>query len=263
MCSRMESTELAKEKGEIMAKEDVIKQFTSLKGVGKAKAELLYGSRFNSLGKLKMASVEDLTKIKGINEKFAQDIIDQLKQPMDAEKTTKKAEKTIEKKTKPKTKPKKEKPKAEEKKEDEIEIVEEKEGEKYRVKKKPELSKEMKEKLLLRRKIKKKKPEFLREEWFRYKRIPKNWRKPDGITSKMRINLKYRPHMVRVGYRGPREMRGLHSSGFEEVAIYNVSDLKNIDPKTQAARIGSTVGTKKRIDIEKKAEELNVRILNI
>jgi large subunit ribosomal protein L32e len=79
----------------------------------------------------------------------------------------------------------------------------------------------------------------------------------------MRINLKYRPSKVRVGFRGPKEVRGLHSSGFEEVMIYNVSDLKNINPEKQAARISSTVGTKKRLDIEKKAEELEIRILNM
>ncbi|KYK26450.1 50S ribosomal protein L32 [Thermoplasmatales archaeon SG8-52-1] len=135
--------------------------------------------------------------------------------------------------------------------------------EEYKVKKKPILTKEQKEKLILRKKIKKRTPYFFREEWFRYKRIPKNWRKPDGITSKMRINLKYRPSKVRVGFRGPKETRGLHPSGFKEVIIKNVNDLDNIDPKTEAARISSSVGTKKRIDIEKKAEELEIRILNI
>ena len=79
----------------------------------------------------------------------------------------------------------------------------------------------------------------------------------------MRRNLKYRPSMVRVGFRGPKETRGLHPSGFEEIIVYNISDLKAIEPKTQAARIGSSVGTKKRMDIEKKAEELEVRILNM
>ena len=79
----------------------------------------------------------------------------------------------------------------------------------------------------------------------------------------MRVNLKYRPSKVRVGFRGPKEVRGLHSSGFKEVIIYNVRDLENINPDTQAARIGSSVGIKKRIDIEKKAEEMDVRILNM
>ena len=250
-----------------MAKEDVIKEFSSLNGVGKAKAELIYNSGFDSLEKLGKASVEDLVKIKGINEKFAKDIKDQLKKEINttsekkAEKPPSKPEKTTEKKSTSETKTKEEKPKTARKEKD-VEIIEEEEEGAYRVKKKPELSKELKERLLIRKQIKKRTPDFIREEWFRYKRIPRNWRRPDGITSKMRINLKYRPNKVRVGYRGPKETRGLHPSGFEEVAVYNVRDIENVDPKTQAARIGSTVGTKKRIEIEKKAEELDVRVLN-
>lgn len=250
-----------------MAKEDVIKEFSSLNGVGKAKAELIYNSGFDSLEKLGKASVEDLVKIKGINEKFAKDIKDQLKKEINttsekkAEKPPSKPEKTTEKKSTSETKTKEEKPKTARKEKD-VEIIEEEEESAYRVKKKPELSKELKERLLIRKQIKKRTPDFIREEWFRYKRIPRNWRRPDGITSKMRINLKYRPNKVRVGYRGPKETRGLHPSGFEEVAVYNVRDIENVDPKTQAARIGSTVGTKKRIEIEKKAEELDVRVLN-
>jgi large subunit ribosomal protein L32e len=176
------------------------------------------------------------------------------KKPATKKKTTAKP-----KETKPQ---KEEKPKKEEKKEEEAEIVEEVEEEKYKVKKKPTLEKEQQKKLAIRKQIKKRTPDFLREEWFRYKRIPKNWRRPDGISSKMRINLKYRPSKVRVGFRGPKDVRGLHSSGFEEIIIFNVNELEQINPKTQAARIGGSVGTKKRIEIEKKADELEVRILN-
>ena len=159
---------------------------------------------------------------------------------------------TVQKKTK-ETKSKAKKEKTEEEKEEEV----------YKVKKKPKISKEKKERIKIRKRIKSRKPEFLREEWFRYKRIPHNWRRPDGITSKMRINKKYRPSKVRVGFRGPKDTRGLHSSGFEEVMVFNPNDLKNINPKIQAARIGGSVGTKKRLEIEKKAEELDIRILNI
>ncbi len=239
-----------------MVKEDVIKEFTSLKGVGKAKAELLHNSGFGSIEKLKNTTVEDLVKIKGISEKNAKDILNQLKSER-KEEPKKNKEKTESKETE---EVKEEKVK--EKKTEEVEIVEESE-EGYKAKKKPDLSKEQKEKLLIRKQIKKRTPEFLREEWFRYKKIPKNWRRPDGITSKMRINLKYRPSKVRVGFRGPKEVRGLHSSGFEEVMAYNVADLEDVDPKKQAVRIGSTVGTKKRLKIAKRAEELEIRILNM
>ena len=257
-----------------MAKDDVIKEFTKIKGVGKAKAELLYDKGFDSLDKLKKATIKDLAKVEGITETIAKNIKDQLKETKAAKTKApkkKKVEKPKEKEEKPKAEKKAElkakpekkekKPKAAKKEEEEEEPEEEEEE--YKVKKKPKLSKEQEERLRLRKQIKKRTPDFLREEWFRYKRIPKNWRKPDGISSKMRINLKYRPSKVRVGFRGPKDTRGLHPSGFEEVIVNNVMDLESIDPKTQAVRIGSTVGTKKRISIEKKAEELEVRILNI
>jgi large subunit ribosomal protein L32e len=261
-----------------MARADVVKEFTKIKGVGKAKAEALFDNGFDSIDKLKKTKSEDLIKIDGITDAIAKNITSEFKGkkaeikpkkvPVKKETVEKKpkpkakkeeAEKT-EKKSEEKAKPKKITKKKEEKEE---EIVEEEKKEEYRVKKKPTLSKEHKELLKTRKEIKNRTPDFLREEWFRYKRIPKNWRRPDGISSKMRINLKYRPSKVRVGFRGPREIRGLHSSGFEEVMVYNVDDLENLDPKTQAARIGSSVGTKKRMDIEKKAEELDVRILNM
>jgi large subunit ribosomal protein L32e len=254
-----------------MTKEEAIKELTKIKGIGKAKAEALYNKGFDSLDKIKKSSVEELTKVEGITETIAIKIKDQLEEKTEIktkvkkpqakkEKPETKVKPKTEKKLKPKekTEEKEEKPKKETK---EVEPVEE-EKEKYIVKIKPKLSKELKERLIIRKQIKSRKPEFLREEWFRYGKIPKQWRKPDGMTSKMRLHKIYRPPVVRVGYRGPKETRGLHSSGFREVIVYNVNDLDNIDPKTQAARIGSSVGTKKRMDLEKKAEKLDIRILN-
>jgi len=249
-----------------MTKEDVIKKFSSLNGVGKVKAELLYNNGFDSIEKLSKASVKDLMEIKGINEKYAHIIKDQIKRDFEKKSnnqveitTSKPKELDVKKKT---IETKDDETKTELKKGKDVELSEDEIESSYNVRKKPELNNKLKEKLIIRKQIKKRTPKFLREEWFRYKRIPKNWRRPDGLTSKMRINLKYRPNKVRVGFRGPKETRGLHSSGFEEVAVFNLKDIENVDPKTQAARIGSTVGTKKRNEIEKKAEELDVRILN-
>jgi large subunit ribosomal protein L32e len=143
-----------------------------------------------------------------------------------------------------------------------VEIVEEKEGA-YKPKIKPQLNESQKEQLVIRRQVKKRTPHFLRDEGFRYKRIPKNWRRPTGYTSKLRINLGYRPSKVRVGFRAPKLVRGLHPSGFQEVIIHTVKELDAIDPKKQAVRIGSTVGTKKRLEIAKRAGELDIRLLNM
>jgi len=235
-----------------MTKEAVLKEFEALKGVGKAKAKLLYDNGFESMDKLKKAKLKDLTKLKGITEKNAKEILGQLK-----EKKEKPAKKTKELKQEIK-----DTEETKEKKIDDVEIVEEKEGA-YKPKIKPQLDNKQKEQLVIRRQIKKRTPHFLRDEGFRYKRIPKNWRRPTGYTSKLRINLKYRPSKVRVGFRAPKIVRGLHASGFEEVMIHTVKELETINPKKQAVRIGGTVGTKKRLDIAKRAGELDIRILNM
>jgi len=255
-------------------KDDVIKELTSFKGIGRKKAEMLYDTGLNSIDKIKKASVKDLMAVEGVNEKLAKEILAQVKKT-ESKKETKKPtvkketvtkKKTTTKKTQVKTTKKDEeiKPKVKKEIEEKKEAPEEEEKEEiYKVKKKPKISKEKKEKIRVRKQIKNRTPEFLREEWFRYKRIPRNWRRPDGITSKMRINKKYRPSKVRVGFRSPKDVRGLHSSGFKEVMVYNTNDLEHIDKETQAARIGGSVGTRKRLEIEKKAEKLDIRILNM
>ncbi len=237
-------------------KEELIKKLTEVKGVGPAKAEAIYNEGFDTIEKLAESSVEELTKIKGINETIAKAIIDHFTTLIEEKPPERPVEKPIEKSVE---KPVEEKP-AEIEVEKPERISEKPEG--YQVKKKPVLSDEMKKRLALRKKIKDRTPTFLRQEWFRYKRLSLTWRRPKGLTSKMRRNLKYRPKRVKVGFRGPKETRGLHPSGFQEVLVYNVKDLEKIDPNTQAARIGSTVGTKKRMEIQQRAKELDIRILN-
>ncbi|HHH79929.1 MAG TPA: 50S ribosomal protein L32e [Thermoplasmatales archaeon] len=238
-----------------MKKEDAIKEFTKLEGIGKAKAEALYQAGYISVESLKKASVEDLVKVKGVTEALASKIKEQVgteeKQPQQAEvKGKKEPEKVVGGK-----------PEVEEKTGEHEESEEEKE-EKYVSKAKPKLDNQKKRALRLRRRKKVKEPEFLRQEWFRYKRIKKHWRRPKGLHSKARRNLKYRPPLVRIGFRGPRDARGLHPSGFEEVLVYRIEDLDGVNPDSQAVRIGATVGTRKRLEIKTKADELGIRILN-
>ncbi len=142
------------------------------------------------------------------------------------------------------------------------EIVAEAETGEYVVKAKPELDDETVDALAKRAMISGRRPAFKRQEWFRYSKLGEKWRKPKGIHSKMKRQLKRRPPMVDIGFRGPVAARNLHPSGFEEVLVYNVDGLEAIDPKKQAVRIGGTVGTKKRIAIEDRADELGIRVLN-
>lgn len=141
-------------------------------------------------------------------------------------------------------------------------VVVEASAQEYVVKAKPELDDETADALAKRAMISGRRPAFKRQEWFRYSKLGEKWRKPKGIHSKMKRQLKRRPPMVDVGFRGPVAARDLHPSGFEEVLVYNVDGLEGIDPKKQAVRIGGTVGTKKRMAIEDRADELGIRVLN-
>ncbi|MGC8584816.1 MAG: 50S ribosomal protein L32e [Thermoplasmata archaeon] len=107
-----------------------------------------------------------------------------------------------------------------------------------------------------------KRPAFLRQEWFRYKKLGKTWRRPKGKHSKMRERKKYRPPMVDSGYRGPKKVRGLHPSGYRDILVYNVKQLMEINPEMDAIRIAGSVGKRKRKEIYERAKSLGIKILN-
>ena len=134
--------------------------------------------------------------------------------------------------------------------------------EEYKPRQKPVLDPETKVALSKRNRMSNRRPAFKRQNWFRYKRLGDNWPRPRGIHSKMRRHFKYRITVVQPGFRGPASVRGLHPSGFEEVMIHNPKEVDNVDPKTQAIRISSKVGDKKREIIVKKADDLKIRIFN-
>ena len=113
------------------------------------------------------------------------------------------------------------------------------------------------------RKLKKEKtPTFQRQESWRYKRIHEPWRKPKGVDSHMRLSVKGWPPLVKIGYRVPRAVRGLHPSGYRDVLVHNLQELASLSPRSDAARLAAGVGKKKRIEIARRAKELGIRVLN-
>ena len=119
-----------------------------------------------------------------------------------------------------------------------------------------------KELLQLRKKIADKRPEFVRQESWRYDRLAPNWRRPKGKDNKMRKQVSGVPPLAKVGYKGPRKARGLHPSGYNDILVFNIKDLRKIDSKVDAVRIAHTVGNKKRIEIVTEATKLKMKILN-
>ncbi len=113
-----------------------------------------------------------------------------------------------------------------------------------------------------RKKVAERRPKFIRQESWRYDRLAENWRKPKGKDNKMRKQKSGMPAIVKVGYRGPRVARGLHPSGYTDNVVHNMAELSRLDPKRDAARLGHTVGKRKRIGIIAKANELGIKVLN-
>jgi large subunit ribosomal protein L32e len=106
------------------------------------------------------------------------------------------------------------------------------------------------------------KPEFRRQESWRYKRVKENWRRPRGVTSKMRKEESGFPAKVKNGYGTASSTRGLHPRGLVDQLVWREFELDKLDPKVHIVRIAARVGEKKRRGILAKAKDLNFHIAN-
>jgi large subunit ribosomal protein L32e len=115
--------------------------------------------------------------------------------------------------------------------------------------------------LKVRKDKKMRKPKFRRHDWHKKKRLSEVWRRPRGIHNKMRRHIKGKGALVKVGYRVPSIVRNLHPSGKREILVHNPAELEDISGDV-VIRIGRTVGMRKRISIQKKAEEMGLIVVN-
>ena len=116
--------------------------------------------------------------------------------------------------------------------------------------------------LNIRKKQKKRKPEFKRQEYGIQKLLKRKWRHPRGKHSKLRKHERARGSLPSTGYGSPSEVRGLDRLGYRPVRVFRPEDLDNINKKTERAQIAATVGRKKRFDIVKKAEDMKIKVSN-
>ncbi|MBN2331129.1 MAG: 50S ribosomal protein L32e [Candidatus Aenigmarchaeota archaeon] len=116
--------------------------------------------------------------------------------------------------------------------------------------------------LKVRRRKKARKPDFRRQEGYRYKRLGDAWRRPKGRHSKLRKGQKPRGKKPGVGHMSPPAVRGLTRQGYEPVLVSNKASLAVLDPCKHAVIIGSAVGKRKRSEIVVEAERMKIKVLN-
>lgn len=107
-----------------------------------------------------------------------------------------------------------------------------------------------------------KKTKFHRQGAKYLKKVKDKWRRPKGSHSKLKVQEKSKGAMPNVGYGAPKNLRGLHPSGFKEILVHNLRDLEKIGKEKEAGKISSKIGKKKRKLILEKAKELGIKILN-
>ncbi len=120
----------------------------------------------------------------------------------------------------------------------------------------------MKGLLEIRKKLKAKKPTFLRTDSNR-KRYKNKWRKPRGLQNKRRLGFAGHQKNPSQGFRSPREVRGLHTSGLELVKITNIKDLQNVDSSKNIVEISATIGTKNKIKILEECKTKKLQVSNV
>jgi large subunit ribosomal protein L32e len=103
---------------------------------------------------------------------------------------------------------------------------------------------------------------FKRDGFGKKRQLSDSWRKPRGQHNKQREQKKAKGALPKPGFGSPISVRGMHPSGFFEVMVFSEKDLEGLNPKTQAVRIGGTVGERKRLALQEKAVSAGVKVLN-
>jgi large subunit ribosomal protein L32e len=114
-----------------------------------------------------------------------------------------------------------------------------------------------------RKKLKARKPTFVKQDVHKKPKLSSSYRKPRGLQSKMRLEKRGYRKTPSQGYRSPVAVRNMSVSGKMPFVVSNVSELEKINTESESIIIGSSVGTKNKVEIVKAAVEKKIFIENV
>ncbi|MBN2567118.1 hypothetical protein JXB02_03490 [Candidatus Woesearchaeota archaeon] len=117
--------------------------------------------------------------------------------------------------------------------------------------------------LTLRKKLKAKKPVFTMQDSHKKGRLAAKWRRPRGIQSKMRLNIRGYRRGVSVGYGSPRSVRGTDAQGKTPVVVTNAHDLSAVDTAKESVVLSGKIGQRKRLALVEECTRKGITISNM
>lgn len=99
------------------------------------------------------------------------------------------------------------------------------------------------------------KNKIFRRQLFSIKRLGEKWRKPKGRQSKLRLEKKSKGKRVKIGFGTPKSERKIIIRIFNEKDIEKLKSI-NLDENRHIIFLSSTIGKKKRRELNKKLKEI-------
>merc|ERR1711998_716996 len=112
--------------------------------------------------------------------------------------------------------------------------------------------------------FKKRTKKFKRHFSDRFMRVDEAWRRPKGIDSSVRRKFRGKTLMPNIGYGSNKKTKHMLKNGFKKFLIHNVKELELLmmHNTTYAAEVAHDVSLKTRTEINERAEQLDIKVLN-
>jgi large subunit ribosomal protein L32e len=95
------------------------------------------------------------------------------------------------------------------------------------------------------------------------KRVKDRWRKQRGIDNKRRVKKKNRGPVPKIGYKNSDIVRFSRPDGSFEALVHNSKELISVlSMPGYVARVAHGISVRKRLELQKIADEKKIRILN-